>query len=124
MNCFRRKGCANPLRMIVTSYYYWTYDRTVVKKNIDGYGHSTEKLEKRAAKLSKHSHVKKVKVIPPTVDEDVSYDGKTLLALVDNKTLIKSGVTFAMAYPNIGSLDISLAPWYMAIDNAPPQIKR
>ena len=30
MNCFRRKGCANPLRMIVTSYYYWTYDRTVV----------------------------------------------------------------------------------------------
>ena len=91
-----------------------------VKKNIDGYGHSTEKFEKRAAKLSKHLHVKKVKVIPPTVDEDVSYDGKTLLALVDNKTLIKSGVTLAMAYPNIGSLDISLAPWYMAIDNAPP----
>ena len=37
MNCFRRKGCANPPRMIVTNYYYWTYDRTVVMLNIKYY---------------------------------------------------------------------------------------
>lgn len=91
-----------------------------VKKNIDRYGHNIEKREKRAGKLSKRLHGEKVKVILPTVDEDVSYDGKTLLDLENNKTLIKSGVALAMAYPTISSLDISLAPWYMALKNAPP----
>ena len=92
----------------------------LVKKTIDRYGHNIEKLEKLAAKLSKGAHGKKVKVLLPTVDEDVSYDGKTLLKLENNKTLIKSGVKLAMAYPTICSLDISLAPWYMALENAPP----
>ena len=91
-----------------------------VKKTIDQYGHNMEKLEKRAAKLSNRLHGKKVKLILPAVDQDVSYDGKTLLNLENNTTLIKSRVKFAMAYPTIQSLDISLAPWYMAMESAPP----
>ena len=61
-----------------------------VKKNIDRYGHNIEKREKRAGKLSKRLHGEKVKVILPTVDEDVSYDGKTLLDLENNKTILET----------------------------------
>ncbi|MGC9258771.1 MAG: hypothetical protein ACP5I8_01655 [Phycisphaerae bacterium] len=87
-----------------------------VKKSIEEYGHNIEKLEKRAAK---RLHGKKVKVILPTVDEDVSDDGKTLLRLENNKTLIKSGISLGLNYPTIMSLDISLAPWYMALESPP-----
>lgn len=90
----------------------------LVKKNIRGYGLSAEDLEHLAAKRFKRVPGKRVKVIL-NVDEDVSYDGKTLLRLENNKTLIKSGLTPGLNYPTIRTLDISLAPWNEALENAP-----
>jgi hypothetical protein len=90
----------------------------LLKKNIKGYGLSDKELAPKAGEPNKFKPAGKVKIIPP-VEEDVSYDGKTLLRLENNKTLIKSGVTLGLNYPTIRSLDISLAPWKMAIKNAP-----
>ncbi len=94
----------------------------LVKKNIKGHGLSVKDLEHLAAKkfpnLAPGEKVKVYSVMRP-VDEDVSYDGKTLLRLENNKTLIKSGVMFGLNYPTIQTLDISLAPWYMALENPP-----
>ena len=91
----------------------------LVMKNIERYDHNIENLKKRAAKLSKSLHGDKVKVILPAVDDDVSYDGKTLLILKNNKTLIKSTLVYGLNYPTIQTLDISLAPWYMALEKPP-----
>ena len=91
----------------------------LVKKNIKGYGLSVEDLKHLAArKFPKRASAKKVNVILNT-SEDVGYDGKTLLRLENNKTLIKSGISLGLNYPTIMSLDISLAPWHLALESPP-----
>lgn len=90
----------------------------LVKKIIEGYGHNIEKLEKLAAKLRKRAPGEKVNVMLPA-DEDVSCNGKTLLRLENNKTLIESGMDLGLNYPTIRSLDISLAPWHVTMESRP-----
>jgi hypothetical protein len=101
-----------------TMYYMAKGKRwRLVKKSIRGYGLGVKALTRLAAKkFPKLAHAEKLNVILNT-SEDVSYDGKTLMRLENNKTLIKSGISPGLNYPTIMSLDISLAPWQLAIES-------